>query len=292
MSQPADQPSSGVSAVRRPGAAGSADKPRSVGMAVATGLVLAALVVGTLVAGKVAFFVLAFVVVIIAQAELYAVLKAAGFAPVVLVGLVCGGVTLAGAYYRGVPGLALGLVLPLPLLLLWGVTVPVDRVRSVVSSTFFGIVYGPLLVGFAILLLRGRDGLVLTATVVGMSAMHDAAAYLIGRKIGRHHMSPRTSPGKTWEGFLAGTAVMVGLSAAVLPLIHPFNLWLAVRLALVMSVTTPLGDLVESLVKRDLGVKDMGSLVPGHGGFFDRIDAIIFNAPVAYFVLRVLEWAR
>jgi phosphatidate cytidylyltransferase len=64
-----------------------------------------------------------------------------------------------------------------------------------------------------------------------------------------------------------------------------------VRLALVLSVTTPLGDLAESLLKRDLGVKDMGSLVPGHGGFFDRIDAIIFNAPVAYYVLRVLEWA-
>jgi phosphatidate cytidylyltransferase len=254
--------------------------------------VLAGLVVGTLVAGKTAFFVLAFVVVIIAQAELYAVLKAAGFAPVVLLGLVCGGVILGGAYYRGEPGLALGVVLPLPLLLLWGVTVPVDRVRSVLSSTYFGVVYGPLLVGFAVLLLRGPDGLVLTATVVGMSAMHDAAAYLIGRKIGRHRLAPRTSPGKTWEGFLAGTVVMVGLSAAVLPLVHPFDLWLAVRLALVMSVTTPLGDLVESLVKRDLGVKDMGSLMPGHGGFFDRIDAIIVNAPVAYYVLRVLGWAE
>jgi phosphatidate cytidylyltransferase len=260
-------------------------------MAVATGLVLAALVVGTLVAGKIAFFVLAFVVVIIAQAELYAVLKAAGFSPVVLVGLICGGVILGGAYYRGTPALALGLVLPLPVLLLWGLTVPVDRVRSVLSSTYFGIVYGPLLIAFAVLLLRGPDGLVLTATVVGMSAMHDAGAYLIGRKIGRHKLAPHTSPGKTWEGWAAGTVVMVGLSAAVLPLIHPFDPWLAVRLALVMSVTTPLGDLVESLVKRDLGVKDMGSLIPGHGGFFDRIDAIIFNAPVAYYVLRTLGWA-
>jgi len=292
VSQPdGDEGAGVVSDPRRPDAAGSADKPRSVGMAVATGLVLAALVVGTLMAGKIAFFVLAFVVVIIAQAELYAVLKAAGFSPVVLVGLVCGGVILAGAYYRGEPALALGLVLPLPLLLLWGITVPVSRARSVLSSTYFGIVYGPLLIGFAILLLRGPDGLVLTATVVGMSAMHDAGAYLVGRKIGRHRLAPRTSPGKTWEGWAAGTIVMVGSSAAILPLIHPFDLWLAVKLALVMSVTSPLGDLVESLVKRDLGVKDMGSLIPGHGGFFDRIDAIIFNAPIAYYVLRTLEWA-
>jgi phosphatidate cytidylyltransferase len=287
-----DESRSVVSASRRPGAAGSSDKPRSVVTAVLTGLVFGALVIGTLLVGKIAFFVLAFVVVIIAQAELYAVLKAAGHAPVVLIGLICGGVIMAGAYYRGAPALALGLVLPLPLLLLWSVTVPLDRARSVLSSTYFGIVYGPLLVGFAILLLRGRDGLVLTATMVGMSAMHDTGAYLIGRKIGRHKLSPRTSPGKTWEGWAAGTVVVTGLSAAVLPFVHPFDLALAVKLALVMSLTSPLGDLVESLVKRDLGVKDMGSLIPGHGGFFDRIDAIIFNAPVAYYVLHVLGWAR
>ena len=280
-----------MGAVRTPGAAGSPERPRSVWMAVGTGLALAGLVIGTLVAGKVAFFYLALVVVLVAQAELYAVLKAAGHSPVAIVGLVCGAVILAGAFYRGAPALALGAVLPLPLLLLWGLTVPTERVRSVLSSTYLGVVYGPLLVGFAVLLLRGRDGLVLTATFVGMSAVHDAGAYLIGRKIGRRRMAPRTSPGKTWEGFAAGTVVMVGLSAAVLPLVHPFDVWLAVRLALVMSVTTPLGDLVESLVKRDLGVKDMGSLMPGHGGFFDRIDAIIFNAPVAYFVLRTLGWA-
>jgi phosphatidate cytidylyltransferase len=255
-------------------------------MAIGTGLALAGLVVGTLLAGKLAFFILAFVVVLVAQAELYAVLKAAGFTPVVLVGLICGGVTLVGAYREGMPGLALGLALPLPLLLLWGLTVPIDRARSVVSSTYLGVVYGPVLVGFAVLILRGRDGLVLTATMIGMTAFHDAGAYLIGRKIGRHAFAPKTSPGKTWEGLAAGTVVTVAASVAILPLIHPFDAWLALRMALVISATTPLGDLAESLIKRDLGVKDMGTLMPGHGGFFDRIDAIIFNAPVAYLVLR------
>lgn len=279
-----------VSEARRPGAAGSG-KPRSVGMAIGTGLLLAGIVIGTLLAGKTAFFVLAFFVVILAQAELYAVLKAAGYSPVVLVGLICGGVVLIGAYQRGSAALALGMALPLPLLLLWSLTVPIDRARSVVGSTYLGIVYGPLLIGFAILLLRGRDGLVLTATVLGMTAFHDAGAYLIGRKVGRHLLAKRTSPGKTWEGWLAGTVVLVAASTAVLPFIHPFDVMLALKLALVMSVATPIGDLAESLIKRDLGVKDMGSLVPGHGGFFDRIDAIIFNSPVAFFVLRVLDWA-
>jgi len=289
MGSPSSNPSS--HAARRPGAAGSSDKPRSVWMAIGTGLLLGGVVVGLLVAGKLPFFVFAFVVVLLAQAELYAVLKAAGYSPIALVGLLCGAIVLVGAYTRGAPALALGIAVPLPLLVLWGLTVPIDRVRSLVGSTYFGILYGPLMIGFAILLLRGRDGLVLTATVVGMTAFHDSGAYLLGRKIGRRPMAKRTSPGKTWEGFVAGTIVLIVASVIVLPFVHPFDVVLALKLSLVMSFTTPIGDLAESLVKRDLGVKDMGSLVPGHGGFFDRIDGIIFNAPIAYFLLRVLDWA-
>lgn len=266
-------------------------KPRSLWAAVATGLVLAGVVIGTLLLGPRAFFVLALVATLIAQAELYAVLKSSGSSPVAVVGLACGAVLLIGAYQRGGAALALGVALPLPLLLLWGMTVPVERARSAMVSTYLGVVYGPLLVGFGVLLLRGTDGLVLTATVVGMAAIHDSGGFLTGRRLGRHLMAPRTSPSKSWEGFAAGTVVTVGLSVAVLPLIHPFDAWLALRLALVVSAAAPLGDLAESLVKRDLGVKDMGSLVPGHGGFFDRIDGILFSLPVSYLVLRVLEWA-
>lgn len=266
-------------------------KARSLWAAVATGLVLAGVVIGTLLLGPRAFFVLALVAALIAQAELYAVLRATGRSPATLVGLACGAAMLVGAYQRGGEALALGLALPLPLLLLWVLTVPVERARSVLSSTYLGVVYGPLLVGFGILLLRGEDGLVLAATVVGMAAVHDSGGYLVGRKLGRHLMAPCTSPSKSWEGFAAGTVVTVGLSVAVLPFVHPFDVWLALRLALVVSAAAPLGDLAESLVKRDLGVKDMGRLMPGHGGFFDRLDGIMFSLPVAYYVLRVLAWA-
>lgn len=277
--------------VRHPDAAGASGKPRSVVAAVATGLTLGAVVIVTLLVGEPAFFGLALVAVLIAQAELYAVLKASGQSPVALVGLVSGGVLLVSAWRLGGAGLALGAVAPLPLLMVWAFTVPIARFRSTVVSTYFGIVYGPLLIGFGFLLLRGPDGLVLTATVVGMTAMHDSGGYLVGRKLGRHPMAPRTSPKKSWEGFVAGTVVMVGLSVAVLPFVHPFDVWLALRLALVVSVTAPIGDLAESLIKRDLGVKDMGSLIPGHGGFFDRIDGMMFSVPAAYLVLRILGWA-
>lgn len=269
----------------------SAERPRNVFTAVGAGLILAAVVVGTLVAGKVAFFTLAFVVLLIAQAELYAVLKANGHTPAALVGLVCGAVLLIGTFVRGPTALAFLAALPLPLLLAWGMTVPVQKAASTLTSTYLGIVYGPFLAGFAVLLLRGRDGLVLTPAFIGMTAVFDSGGYLVGRKLGRHPMAPRTSPRKSWEGFVAGVIVTVGLSVAVLPFCPgPFTPWLALKLALVMCAAAPFGDLAESLIKRDLGVKDMGTIMPGHGGLFDRLDSILFNAPIAYFVLRVLGW--
>jgi phosphatidate cytidylyltransferase len=273
--------------VRPPDAA----RPRSLVAAVGAGLALGAIVIVTLLLGKAAFFGLILVAVLIAQMELYTVLRKAHYAPATLLGLVCGAVTMVAAYERGAPGLALGAAIPLPLLLVWTLTVSPERVQRTLTSTYLGVVYGPVLVGFGILLLRGRDGLVLTPTVIGMAAISDTGGYLVGRKLGRHPMAPKTSPKKSWEGFIAGTLVCFVLSTAVLPFVHPFTVVLALKLAAVVTLATPLGDLAESLIKRDLGVKDMGAIIPGHGGFFDRIDGIIFSIPIAYYMLRVLRWA-
>lgn len=276
---------------RKPAAQAPGERPRSVRTSVVAGVALAAILVTTFFLGPTAFFVFASIVVLVAQAEFYAVLKASGYAPAASFGLVAGGVLLASTYVSGAPALVLAITAPLPLLLVWGLTVPRDEVRSMLVSTYVGLLYGPFLIGFAILLLRGPDGLVLTATMIGMTAVHDSGSYLLGRKVGRHPMAPKVSPGKSWEGLASGTATVVILSVAFLHFVHPFDVWLALKLALVMSVSSPIGDLAESVVKRDLGVKDMGSLLPGHGGLFDRIDAIIFNSPIAYLVLRVLGWA-
>lgn len=243
-------------------------------------------------AGPGVFYGVAVAVVTMAQAELYAVLRRSGRAPATLVGLVCGAVLMVGAYVRGPVALTLLVALPLPLLLAWALTTPVGKAPSVVASTFLGIVYGPFLAAFAGLLLREPHGVILVPAFIGVVALQDSGAYLVGRKLGRHPMSPRISPGKSWEGLLAGTVVAVGGATAVLPLFEPFGWRSAFALSLALCVAAPLGDLAESVVKRDLGVKDMGSIVPGHGGFFDRLDAILFAAPVAYLVLVVLGWAR
>lgn len=280
-----------MDAAPRPPGAAAAEKPRSVKTSVLAGVTLAVVVLAAVAISPVTFFLFAGVVLIVAQAELYAVLKSAGYAPAAMLGLVSGAVLMAATYVWGPVALALSLALPLPLLLVWSVTVPIGRVRSTIASTYLGVVYGPFLAAFAVLLLREEHGRVLTVAFIGMTAVFDSGGFLIGRKLGKHRMAPRTSPKKSWEGFFGGVVLTVVASALILPVFEPFDLALAVKLALVMSAVSPLGDLAESLVKRDLGVKDMGSLLPGHGGLFDRVDSIIFNAPIAYLVLVVLGWA-
>lgn len=270
-----------------PADAAKVEKPRSVALSVGIGLVLAAIVIGSLVIGPIAFFVFASLVLVLAQAELYTVLKATGRTPAILLGLVCGGVLLVSTWQFGLQGLAVAATLPVPAILAWSLTVPSDEASSLVTSTLLGIFYGPLLAGFAVLILRAENGSALMVTFIGQVAVFDSAAYLFGRKIGRTKMAPVTSPKKSWEGFAAATVTVSVLSAIVVPMLTDLSVIAAVALGLLMSIVGPLGDLAESLVKRDLGVKDMGTLLPGHGGLFDRVDAIIFSAPFAWSVMRL-----
>lgn len=274
----------------RPAAAAAVEKPRSLATSVLAGVVLAVVVLVSVALGPVTFFMFAFGVIMLGQAELYAVLRSAGHRPAVALGLVGGAAVLLSAFVGGLPQLTVSLVVSLIAVVAWSVRSPDPR--STVAFTSLGVVYGPFLAAFAVLLLREPHGNVLAASFIGMTAVFDSGGYLVGRKLGRHRMSPKTSPKKSWEGFVGGVVVCVALSVVIMPLFDPFDVWLAFRLALVIAVVSPLGDLAESLIKRDLGVKDMGSLLPGHGGMFDRVDAIVFNAPIAYFVLVVLGWAR
>ena len=114
----------------------------------------------------------------------------------------------------------------------------------------------------------------------------DTAAFFIGRALGRHHLAPHISPGKTWEGAIGGIlgAIVVSLLFTLTtPLSLPLSYWQAILLGLLVSIFGQLGDLVESLLKRNTGVKDSGKLLPGHGGFLDRIDSIVFAGIVVYY---------
>jgi len=113
----------------------------------------------------------------------------------------------------------------------------------------------------------------------------DTFAYFAGRLIGRHKMAPAMSPGKTWEGFVFGSAATIFVAFVALYKQDFLTIAQSIVLGVVLAVTGPMGDLFESLLKRDAGVKDSGSLLGAHGGMLDRLDAFLFAAPAAYFTI-------
>lgn len=156
-------------------------------------------------------------------------------------------------------------------------------VRDIASGTFIQV-YVPFLASFAVLLVAQPDGEWWTLTFLILVICVDVGAYASGLSFGKHKMAPVISPNKTWEGFAgAGVAAIVaGVLLAILMLGVPW--WVGVLLGLLLLGSATVGDLGESLIKRDIGIKDMSSWLPGHGGFLDRLDSILPSAVVAYVV--------
>jgi phosphatidate cytidylyltransferase len=163
---------------------------------------------------------------------------------------------------------------------------------AAISITLFGLMYVPWLLDFMqkINFFPGVDGKYFVLYYILVTKFSDMGAYLTGSLIGRHKMIPRISPGKTWEGF--GGAIFLS-TAASLAFVHFFGNkmagmnWLhATILGVVLSATAVVGDLIESLFKREAGVKDSGNFFPGIGGILDLLDSLLFNAPIMYLYLR------
>jgi phosphatidate cytidylyltransferase len=159
-----------------------------------------------------------------------------------------------------------------------------------VGATLLGVVYVPFLASFALIILSisGDTGRNLLLTVLGLTVLYDVCAFAIGSLWGNRPLAPTISPKKSWEGAVGATFVLLLVALAIVPSIEPFTAARAVGLALVIAVAAPMGDLVESALKRDLGLKDMGSLLPGHGGVLDRVDSILFAAPAAWYFTRLV----
>lgn len=161
-----------------------------------------------------------------------------------------------------------------------------------ISTTLFGLMYVPWLLNFVqkINFFPGVEGRLYLVYFLVVTKFSDMGAYAVGSLCGRHKMIPRISPGKTWEGFAGALAFSTGASVAFALLagthLAGMNGWHAVALGLVLSVGAVIGDLIESLFKREAGVKDSGRLFPGIGGILDLIDSILFNAPLMYLYLR------
>jgi CDP-diglyceride synthetase len=257
---------------------------------VVTGAVMAAAGLLVLNAGPGPASVLVSVIVASGVIELCGALRTQGYRPAGLVALLGSVGLVLGAYHSGEPAFAAVVALVAPATLLWYLA-GVTRARPApgVASTFLVFGYVGIMGGFAGLILGLRDGIGLLLGVVLCAVAYDIFGYLAGRRFGRRHIAPSISPNKTAEGLLAGMIGSVVIGFVLVGSISPWGRLSALALGVVVAVMAPLGDLCESLLKRDLGVKDLGGLLPGHGGVLDRFDAMLFALPAVYYLIKLLN---
>ena len=276
---------------------------RDVPAAFLTGIILAGVAIVTLLVGEEVFAIFAGIVALVAQGELYGVMVAHHRQPATAVGLVSGALVLAGAYYHAEAGLISMLTLGLFATFLWFMTVPpAHRKESVanIGLTLLGLVWVPALAG-ALLMILADFGEQVVIAVVALTFVFDTAAFLIGSVWGgsfvQRPLAPATSPRKSIEGTVGAALITVIVSMAFVTAFVDVRDGIfeggrvnAMLLGVVVALAATFGDLAESLAKRDLGVKDMGSVLPGHGGGLDRIDSLLFVAPAALLLLRVIAF--
>jgi phosphatidate cytidylyltransferase len=268
-----------------------------------TGIVLAGIALVALLVGEGVFAVVAAVVALVAQGELYGVMVKHHRQPATAVGLVSGALVLAGAYYHGEAGLTSMLFLGLLATFLWYLTVQAPHRKDPVGNiglTMLGLIWIPALAGSLLIILTTFDEPVVVA-VIALTFVFDTAAFLIGSVWGgsfvQRPLAPATSPKKSIEGLLGASLITVIVSMAFVTSFVDVSDGIfsgarvnAALLGLVVSLAATFGDLAESLLKRDIGVKDMGSVLPGHGGVLDRIDSLLFVAPAALLLLRIIAF--
>ncbi len=207
--------------------------------------------------------------------------------PLAPAGYVGAALALVAAEIAGVDWIVGGVLTAFPLaFLLKGISEARQAATASISATVMGAAWVGLGLAFLILI---RDlpehGRLAGFTVLLAVWAGDTLAYFGGRLLGRHKMAPSTSPGKTWEGFAFGTAATIFVTFVALYDQDFLTIGESLVLGAVLAVAAPLGDLFESLLKRDMDVKDTGRLLGGHGGMLDRIDALLFAAPAAYFTI-------
>jgi phosphatidate cytidylyltransferase len=251
-------------------------------------LVLLGLFMATLLLGGWFFTLFVGAIMVVAVGEFYATLRRHGFVPLALFGLL-GALGSAVAAHMGGPGPMLVVFLAtIVAVTLFFSVLPRRRPVDNAATTILGAAWvAPL--ALAATVRRAADGVALILMIVLLTAFFDIGSYFAGRAIGRHPLAPVLSPKKTWEGLVGGIVTAVAV-AALLSTVDYFivDLRQALILTAIVVVLAPLGDAAESMIKRSLGVKDMGSVLPGHGGMLDRIDAFLFVVPFAYLYFRTI----
>ncbi|MER7415524.1 phosphatidate cytidylyltransferase [Micromonospora peucetia] len=260
---------------------------RNLPAAIAVGVGLGALILVPLF-----FYPPAFVMVVAAAVgvgiwEMARAVRRSGAHPP-LVPLIAGGVLTVGlAWFSGPDALSLGLLVTVLGTMVWRLGDGPRGFQRDLTAAALIAVYVPFLGGFAALLAAPEDGQWRVLVTLAAVVLSDTGGYAAGVNFGKHPMAPSVSPKKSWEGFAGSvTAAALG-SALLLWLFLDVAPWWGALFGLAISGAAVLGDLAESMIKRDLGVKDMSNLLPGHGGLMDRLDSILFALPTAYLLLAV-----
>jgi len=260
---------------------------RDLTAAVGVGVSLGALVIGTLYApARWTFIVVVVAAMLIGTSEIIRAVRTLGAMPPV-VPMALGGTAMVVCGYRyGAEEVFLALALTVLAVLGWRLAGPSQGLLRDVTAGVFTTVYVPFLISFAALMAVPDDGPRRVTAFIATVVCSDTGGYAAGVLFGKHPMAPSVSPKKSWEGF-AGSVVACALAGGIFfaTLFEGTSWWQGVLFGLAVVCSATLGDLGESMVKRDIGVKDMGTLLPGHGGLMDRLDSLLPTAPVAWLLL-------
>ncbi|MEU9981263.1 phosphatidate cytidylyltransferase [Streptomyces sp. NPDC050856] len=286
--QPPESPEPSSSQARQKKRAG-----RDLRAAIGVGVALGAVIIASLFIWKAAFVGVVVVAVVVGLWELTSRLaeRTSIKAPLVPVALGGAAMVVAG-YVRGAEGAWVAMALTALAVLVWRMAEPPEGYLRDVTAGVFAAFYVPFLATFVALMLAAEDGPQRVLAFLLLTVVSDTGAYAVGWRFGRRKLAPRISPGKTREGLVGAVTFAMAAGALCMEfLIHGGAWWQGLLLGLAVAASATLGDLGESMIKRDLGIKDMGTLLPGHGGIMDRLDSLLPTAPVVWLLLVVFVGA-
>ncbi|WP_336250112.1 phosphatidate cytidylyltransferase [Stomatohabitans albus] len=266
-------------------------KDRNLKAAIGVGVALGIAMVLAARLSPIALLIVVQLFLVIALMELDRAFTMRRSQPPTLLAIVAMPISFFAAWNLGPVGLLMGVLLSF-LVGVLGVMTSSSQGRAAERFGLYAlmVLWVPFLASFLALILRMDNGIWIVLSVFALAASNDIGAYIVGRRFGKHPLAKTISPGKTWEGMFGGLATTVLIAVIlffIVPLPDGIDVWQMGVMGIGMSLASVFGDLFESLIKRDLGVKDLGSILPGHGGVMDRIDAHLFAFPVAWLLLTV-----
>ena len=262
---------------------------RKLGSSIIVSLSLVALIWFALVYRREVFAVVVTVAVLLGIREIVRAFSVRGIY-ISVFSLTLGALALTYATWNGgAAGLAIATAIAIPLLLIQLLTKGPEGFVQSATATTFSLLYLPFLGGFLILLAKPSTGLERVMTFVVLVGCNDTFGYIVGVLLGKHPLVPVISPKKSWEGLIGSLVFTVVGGSLAFKYIMETHWWIGAIVGLIIVFTATCGDLIESAMKRDLHLKDMGTLLPGHGGILDRLDSVLISAPALWLALELVK---